>query len=662
MEDLKIIKNKIKDLTEKINYHNNLYYNKDNPEISDFEYDKLFKKLLDLEEKYPNLKETNSPTNKIGGTASLNFNKIKHKIYMGSLQNAYSFDELLKFEKKTKEKVSDVSYIVEPKVDGLSVSLEYENGKFVRGSTRGDGFFGEDVTENLKTISTIPKTLHKNIPFLEVRAEIYMPTEKFNELILKQQTLKENIFKNPRNAAAGSLRQKNPFITSTRGLKAICFNIQQINFNDFELYNHYDTIEFLKNLGFYTIPESKIYFSIKDCMEKINEIYKQKNFYDYEIDGAVIKINSLKTREILGSTAKNPHWAIAYKYPPKQEQTILRKIEIKVGRTGVLTPVAVFDEINLEKTTINRATLHNQDYITKNDIRIGDIITIRKAGEIIPEVVKSIKHEKNSIPYKIPTTCPVCKNKVIKTNSFYVCINPNCKATLLQNIIHFVSKNAMNIPGLGEQTIKTLVKNKLIDDVADLYLLKKEDILKLEGFKEKSANNLIYAINNSKKNPYWRLLFGLGIKEVGQKTAKILYEKYDDMIDIINATEEELTSIENIGKITALNIVKYFSLEKTKTLIKKLQNLNINTINVENNMLSLKLKNLKFAITGKIESSSREEIKNLIEQHSGTYLNSISSKTTYLIVGKNAGSKLEKAKKLNIKTISEQEFFKMIEN
>ncbi len=665
LEEIKLNKEEIEKLientTKTIIHHNNLYYNENNPEISDYEYDMLLRKLMDLEKKFPEFKNKNSPTTKIGEKASSSFNKVKHKVYMGSLQNAYSFDELIKFEQRLKEKINDISYVVEPKIDGLSVSLEYENSKFVRGSTRGDGFEGEDVTENLKTIKNIPKTLNEKIEFLEVRAEVYMPVQEFNKLTLNQQKNGEVTFKNPRNAAAGSLRQKNAFITSTRNLKAICFNIQQIR--NYKLTTHNQAIELLRNLGFFTIPESKIYKTIKDCQDKLEEIKNQKEYYDFEIDGAVIKINSLKNREILGSTSKNPRWAIAFKYPPEEKETFLKKIEIKIGRTGILTPVAMFDSINLSKTTINKASLHNQNFIDKNDIRIGDLVLIRKAGEIIPEVVMSVKHKKNSEPYKMPKICPACKMKVIKVKSFLQCVNPSCPATILQNIVHFVSKNAMNISGLGEKTIKTLLEKKLIKDVSDLYVLKKEDILNIENFKEKSTQNLLDAIEQSKKNPTWRLLFALGIREVGQKTAKILFDKYSSILEIMNAKKEDLIEIKEIGEIVASNITKYFSSEQTKNLIEKLNKYGVN-LNSEQKTKkeNLKLHNICFAITGKFENLSRKKLEDIIEQNGGKTTNNISVKTNYLISGDKPGSKLEKAKNLNIKIINKNEFLNLINN
>ena len=659
MQNLEKVKKEIKNLTKQINLHNNLYYNKDSPKISDFEYDMLFKKLLDLEKKYPQFNFEDSPTKKIGGVSSSYFLKVKHKVFMGSLKNAYSFHELLKFEEKVKQKLKNFTYVVEPKVDGLSVSLEYENGRFVKGSTRGDGFEGEDVTENLKTIKSIPKTLTRKIPYLEVRAEIYMPLEEFNKLTTYQKNYNLTPFKNPRNAAAGSLRQKNPFITSTRGLKAICFNIQQLN--GYNLTTQCEAISLLSDLGFLTIPKSQIFKDVVSCKQKIDEIKEQEKYYDFEIDGAVIKINSLKDREILGSTSKAPHWAIAFKYPPEEEKTILKEIEIKIGRTGVLTPVAVFNPVNLAKTTVNKASLHNQDFITKNDIRIGDLIAIKKAGEIIPEVVKSIEHQKNSKPYKIPNKCPACNSNVVKIKSFLKCINPHCPATIFQNIVHFVSKNAMDIKGLGEKIIKNLINKNLIKDVADIYTLKKTDIKNLDKFKEKATTNLLNSIEKSKKNPPFKLLFALGIREVGQKTAKLICKKYS-ILDLFNVTKEELLKIEDVGEIIALNITKYFANEKTKILINRLKSLGINMTSTKKNKDDLKLLNVKFAITGKFQNFSRNELQNLIEKNGGKFSNSISLKTNFLVVGENPGSKFLKAKNLKIKTLNEEEFLNLIKN
>ncbi len=656
----KYAKKEIENLTQQIQYHNNLYYNEDNPEITDYEYDMLLRRLADLEKEYPKYKLSTSPVSTVGGVASSSFEKVKHQIQMGSLQDAFDFDELLQFDSRVREKTHNVSYVVEPKVDGLSVSLEYEKGNFIRGSTRGNGFVGEDVTENLKMISSIPNKLTQNIPFLEVRAEVYMPLDKFNELTSKQKDANEIPFKNPRNAAAGSLRQKQSSIVASRGLQAIVFNIQQIK--GLEISTHSDSIKLLKKLGFLVIPESSIFYNINDCINKINDIGKIKSNYPFDIDGAVIKVNSFDDREKLGSTAKNPRWAIAFKYPPEHKETILKEIEINIGRTGVLTPVALFDPILLAGTTVSRASLHNQDFIDKKEIRIGDTIVVRKAGEIIPEVVKSVKHKQNSVPYKLPTHCPICESKVIKNKDEAAirCENPSCPATITQHLIHFASREAMNITGLGEANIKYLVKSNLISDISDIYKLTKEQILKLDRFADKSSENLIKSIENSKNNSLWQLIFGLGIRGVGANIAKLICKNYKNIFELMDSNAENLAKIEGIGPVLASNIEKFFSVNETKNLIHKLKELGLNMQSDDIKEQDNTLKNITFVITGKLISKTRNEMKQLIEDAGGKVSSSISSKTNYLIAGENAGQKLEKAKSLNIKIINENEAIDMV--
>ncbi len=654
------VKKEIDSLIKQIQYHNNLYYNEDNPEITDYEYDMLLRRLAELEKEYPEYKLSTSPVSTVGGVASSSFEKVKHQIQMGSLQDAFDFDELLQFDSRVREKINNVSYVVEPKVDGLSVSLEYENGNFIRGSTRGNGFVGEDVTENLKMISSIPNKLTQNIPFLEVRAEVYMPLDKFNELTSKQKDANEIPFKNPRNAAAGSLRQKKSSIVASRGLQAIVFNIQQIK--DLKISTHSDSIKLLKKLGFLVIPESNVFYNITDCINKINDIGKIKSTYPFDIDGAVIKVNSFDNREKLGSTAKNPRWAIAFKYPPEHKETILKEIEINVGRTGVLTPVALFDPILLAGTTVSRASLHNQDFIDKKEVRIGDTIVVRKAGEIIPEVVKSVKHEPNSVPYKLPKHCPICGSEVIKNKDEAAirCENPSCPATITQHLIHFASREAMNIIGLGEANIKYLVESNLISDISDIYILTKEQILKLDRFADKSSENLIKSIKNSKSNSLWQLIFGLGIRGVGSNIAKLICKNYKNIFELMDSNAENLVKIEGIGPVLASNIEKFFSINETRNLIHKLKELGLNMQSDDIKEQNNTLKNMTFVITGKLISKTRNEMKQLIEDAGGKVSSSISSKTDYLIVGENAGQKLEKAKSLNIKIIKENEAINMV--
>ena len=654
------VKEEIDNLIKQIQYHNNLYYNADNPEITDYEYDMLLRRLADLEKKYPEYKISTSPISTVGGVASSSFEKVKHQIQMGSLQDAFDFDELLQFDSHVREKTHNVSYVVEPKVDGLSVSLEYEKGNFIRGSTRGNGFVGEDVTENLKMISSIPRKLTQNIPFLEVRAEVYMPLDKFNELTSQQKDSNEIPFKNPRNAAAGSLRQKKSSIVASRGLQAIVFNIQQIK--GLEISTHSDSIKLLKKLGFLVIPESNIFYNINDCINKINDIGKIKSTYSFDIDGAVIKVNSFDDRENLGSTAKNPRWAIAFKYPPEHKETILNEIEINVGRTGALTPVALFDPILLAGTTVSRASLHNQDFIDKKEIRIGDTIVVRKAGEIIPEVVKSVKHKPNSVPYKLPKHCPICGSEAIKNKDEAAirCENPSCPATIIQHLIHFASREAMNIIGLGEANIKYLVESKLISNISDIYILTKEQILKLDRFADKSSENLIKSIKNSKNNSLWQLIFGLGIRGVGANIAKLICKNYKNIFELMASNAENLAKIEGIGPVLASNIEKFFSVNETKNLIHKLKKLGLNMQSDDIKEQDNTLKNITFVITGKLISKTRNEMKQLLEDAGGKVSSGISPKTNYLIAGENAGQKLEKAKSLNIKIINENEAIDMV--
>ena len=658
----KKIREEIENLAKQIDYHNNLYHNEDNPEISDYEYDILSRKLADLEKKYPQYRLEKSPIAHVGGVASSSFKKVFHKVQMGSLQDAFDFSELRQFDKRVREKICGISYIVEPKVDGLSVSLEYENGKFVRGSTRGNGFVGEDVTQNLKMISSIPQAIGGNIPFLEVRAEVFMPTKKFQDLILSQKNSNETPFKNPRNAAAGSLRQKDPLVVRSRGLEAIVFNVQRLD--GIDIISHSDSINMLKNLGFQTIPESNIFDNIEDCIAEINNIGQRRNQYPFDIDGAVIKLDLLANRQKLGSTAKNPRWAIAFKYPPEQKQTTLKSIEINVGRTGTLTPVAIFDPVVIAGTTVSRASLHNQDFIDKKDIRIGDTILVRKAGEIIPEVIKSLKHPKNSVLYKLPPNCPICGSLAVRNQgeSATRCENPSCPATITQNLVHFASREAMDIVGLGEANVKALIQSGLVCDVSDIYTLTKDQVMKLSRFKDKSAQNLVESIENSKKNPLWRLVFILGIRGVGASVAKLLCRNYDDIFELMGSRLDDLAKIDGIGPVLAANIEKFFSLDQTKSLIFRLSSLGLNMKSNSKGQKENFLKDLTFAITGRLKTKTRSEVKQMIEDFGGKVSSSISSKTSYLIAGDNAGSKLQKARNLNVKILGEDEALEMLSN
>ncbi len=650
------IKKEMENLIKKINYYNDLYYNKNISEISDYEFDQLVRKLEQLEYKYPNLRTIDSPTNTIGTVTDGNFAKVTHKIKMESLQNAFSFEELKQFDERVRSKCFDVNYVVEPKIDGVSVSLEYINGIFVRGSTRGDGVVGENITENLNEVEYVPKKLDSNIKFLEVRVEVYMPPKKFEELNLND----NNYFKNPRNAASGSLRLKNSEIVKNRGLKAVAFNIQQIE--GYEILNHIDSINFLKNLGFNTVPEIGICYDILQCFHQIKLINKNKQDYNFEIDGAVVKVNSFKFREQLGSTAKYPRWAIAFKYESEEKETILQNIEINVSRTGVLTPVAIFDSINLTKTNVSRATLHNKNFIYNHQLRIGDKIIIRKAGEIVPEVVRVSEHNLNNPLFEFPKKCPVCGSKVVEKDKGMVvkCDNNKCVGKLILQIVHFASKNCMNIIGLGEKITAKLVESGLIKNYIDLFNLKINDLLTIPSFAHKSAQNLINSIQNSKKNPLWRLICGLSIEGVGMNVAKTLCKNFANIFEMKTATLDEFSRIEGIGQVVALNLFNFFKLDKTKELILNLKNLELNLFseNIYDRIKTNKLNNLAFSVTGKLNNITRDNFKQLIEENGGLFLKSISKKVNYLIKGEDGSeTKLDKAKKLQITILDEDEFY-----
>jgi len=654
-----IVKQRIKALTDELNMHNYNYYVLDNPAISDYEYDLKMQELKKLEEEYPQFALKDSPTQRVGGEALNQFEKVTHTVQMGSLQDVFSFEQVLAFTQRCRQGVKNPVFVVEPKIDGLSVSLEYRDGEFVRGSTRGDGFVGEDVTANLKTIRAIPLKLKQNIPFLEVRGEVYMPKENFLELVKQQEMNDEQPFKNPRNAAAGSLRQKNPKITASRKLDIFVFNIQQIE--GAELSSHKESLDFLKTLGFKVIPGYKAYENDDDILSRISEIGEERNKYAFDIDGAVIKVDNFAQRDVLGATAKAPKWAVAYKYPPEEKETELLDIEVNVGRTGAITPTAVFKPIVLAGTTVSRAVLHNQEFIAEKDIRIGDTILVRKAGEIIPEVIASVRHAENSVPYKLPENCPACGTPAVRfeDESVLRCPNVDCPAQLFRNIIHFASRDAMDIDGLGPAIVKTLLDNGLISSVADLYELKKEQLLELDRFAEKSAENLINAIEASKGNSLDRLIFGLGIRNIGQKAAKLLCERFPSMDLIISAKKEEIASIEGFGEVMAENVAKAFSEPHRLELVNRLKNYGVNMVYRSNVSENKKFEGLTFVLTGTLPTLTREQATEIIERFGGKVSSSVSKKTSLVLAGEDAGSKLVKAGELGIKVIGEEEFLNM---
>ena len=651
------IKNKIEQLRKQIEYHSNRYYNEDAPEIEDYEYDMMMRELQSLEENYPEYKTPDSPTQRVGGKADNTFESVVHTVRMESLQDAFSHNELRDFSKRVNETVVNCQYVVEPKIDGLSVSLEYRNGVFFRGSTRGDGNVGEDVTANLKVIRNIPLKLNEPLEYLEVRGEVYMPKKSFEKVVDRQILNEEKPFKNPRNAAAGSLRQKDSEVTKTRGLDIFVFNIQQIEGK--ELNSHKQSLDYLKTLGFNTIPTYKLVDNIEDAIEEIKNIGESRGSLEYDIDGAVIKVNDFESRTELGSTAKFPKWAVAFKYPPEEKQTKILDIEIAVGRTGVLTPTAVLEPVHLAGTTVSRATLHNIDFITEKGIAIGDIVTVRKAGDIIPEVLCVNEHLSDNI-YKFPTKCPSCSSDVIREDDEAAirCINPDCPAQLLRNLIHFCSRDAMDIEGLGPAILEQFSKNNMISSSADIYDLKSEDILKLDGFQEKSAKNIIESINKSKENDLSKLLFALGIRHIGSKAAKLLAEHFKNIDAVINASVEEICEIDGFGEVMAISVYDFFKTEKTKDLILRFKQHGVNTVS-KTEIKDDRFAGKTFVLTGTLPTFKRSEAQKIIESFGGKCSSSVSKKTDFVLVGEEAGSKLDKANALGVKVINENEFKEM---
>ena len=652
------IEKKIEELRKTLRYHSDRYYNDDAPEIEDYEYDMMMRELKKLEEKYPEYDAPDSPTKKVGGVADNSFESVAHSVRMESLQDAFSKDELREFSNRVEDTVSDVNYVVEPKIDGLSVSLEYRDGVFLRGSTRGNGDVGEDVSGNLRVIHNIPLKLNKSIPYIEVRGEVYMPKKSFERVVDRQIINGEKPFKNPRNAAAGSLRQKDSSVAASRGLDIFVFNIQQIE--GVELSSHKESLDFIKELGFNTIPTYKKVDNIEDAIAEIDRIGEARGSLEYDIDGAVIKVDDFSQRDILGSTAKYPKWAIAFKYPPEEKQTKLLDIEIAVGRTGVLTPTAILESVHLAGTTVSRATLHNQDFINEKGIAIGDVVTVRKAGDIIHEVLCVNEYNSNSV-FKFPDVCPSCGEKVYRDEDEAAirCINPECPAQLLRNLIHFCSRDAMDIEGLGPAIIETFVNEGMIAKTYDIYNLDFNKILSLEGFKETSANNIINSVNNSKNNDLSKLIFALGIRHIGAKAGKLLADYFKDIDLVMNASVDDILQIDGFGKIMAESVVEFFSSDSTKELIAKLKEAGVN-MKSTNVVEDTRFSGMTFVLTGTLPTLKRAEASKIIESFGGKTSSSVSKKTTYVLAGEEAGSKLDKANKLGVQIISEEEFKEMI--
>ncbi len=650
---------RVKELRRIIEKNNRLYYEKDAPELSDFEYDVLSRELKALEAQFPELVTPDSPTQRVGGAPSEKFEKVEHKVRMESLQDAFSFDELREFDRRVRQVIPEPKYVVEAKIDGLSVSLEYHNGILAVGSTRGDGDVGENVTDNLLAIRDIPARLENAPELLEVRGEVYMPHAAFARLVEEQELADKTPFKNPRNAAAGSLRQKDSRITASRGLSIFVFNLQQAQPASFA--THHETLDYLKGLGFPVSPRYTVFEDIESAIAEIEEIGRLRGEFAFDIDGAVIKVDQLDARPLLGSTAKFPRWAIAFKYPPEEKETILRSVDVTVGRTGVLTPTAVFDPVLLAGTTVSRAILHNEDFIRQLDLRIGDTIKVSKAGDIIPEVVAVTRHAEDAPLYQLPEVCPSCGEPVHRQEGEAAlrCTNPECPAQALRNLIHFASRDAMDIDGLGKAVAAQLVDKGYVGSVADLYTLTKEQLLTLDKFKEKSADNLLGAIENSKKAGLARLLFGLGIRNIGDKAAALLAREFGSMNALRTASAEQVAAIEGFGEVMAQSLAEFMAREGTADLLGRLEAAGVD-MEDHSAPRGSALAGLTIVVTGTLPTLSRSEAQALITENGGKAAGSVSKKTSYVLAGEAAGSKLDKAMQLGIPVLDEAGFMALL--
>ena len=653
-------KRRVAELSEQLERYNYEYYVQDNPSVDDFTYDTLMHELADLERQFPQLLSPQSPTQRVGGLASSTFEKVGHTVQMQSLQDVFGFEQVGSFAARVHEEFPDAEFSVEPKIDGLSVSLEYRDGVLTLGSTRGDGFTGEDVTANLKTIRSIPMTLRDKLPLVEARGEVYMPRESFFELVKVQEENDEQPFKNPRNAAAGSLRQKNSAVTAKRRLDIFIFNLQQCEGREFS--THDETLQFLSDMGFRVIPNRKICRTTEEIVDAIQAIGDSRKDLPYDIDGVVIKVNDLSQRDAMGSTAKTPKWAIAYKFPPEEKETTLREIEVNVGRTGALTPVAVFDTILLAGTSVSRAVLHNQDFITEKDIRIGDTIVVRKAGDIIPEVLRSAAHTPDSMPYRLPERCPVCGARAVRDEEEAVlrCPNISCPAQLHKQLVHFASRDAMNIEGLGPQIITALLEKDLVKDASGLYRLTKEQLLTLEGFKDKSADNLLASLEKSKSASLDRVIFGLGIRNIGAKAAQLLCAHFGSLDAIENADTAQIAEIEGFGEVMAESLHTALHDESVQGLLERLKAAGL-TMPYEKQIAATDtpLSGKTVVLTGTL-TMKRADAKKMLEAAGAKVSGSVSKKTDYVVAGEDAGSKLTKAQELGVTVLSEQEMREML--
>ena len=649
-------KERMKELRDTLNAHSYRYYVLDEPSISDYEYDMLQRALANLEREHPEENTPDSPTQRVGGMALTKFDPVQHAVPLESLQDSFSDAEVVEFDEMVREQLSDAAYSVEPKVDGLSVALEYRDGMFIRGATRGDGRVGEDVTENLRTIPSIPMVLPEKLPHLIVRGEVYMAKKVFAALNAEREENGEQTFANPRNAAAGSLRQLDPKIAAKRRLDIAIFNLQLAEGRSFT--THAETLDYLREQKFKVIG-NRVVSNIDDALAEIHRLGEHRAELPYDMDGAVVKLNSLSDREILGSTSKVPRWAIAYKYPPEEKETRVTEIVVQVGRTGVLTPKAVFEPVHLAGTTVTNATLHNQDFIDEKDIRVGDAVLVRKAGEIIPEIVRVLKDKRpdNTKPYHLPEYCPVCGARVYRAEgeSATRCTGAECPAQLLRNLTHFTSREAMDIDGVGPALLEQLVNAGLICKASDLYSLNMQDIAQLDRMGLKSAQNAVDAIERSKGNDLSRLLCALGIRQIGAKAARVLAQRFGSMDALMNASVEELTAVDDIGAVTAQFLRDWFASEQARDLIARLKAAGVNMTSTEAPQ-DLRFAGKTFVLTGSLTRFTRDEAEALITSHGGKAAGSVSKKTSYVVAGESAGSKLRKAQELGIPVLSEEAF------
>ena len=663
--DKKQAKERIEELRKKTEYYAQKYYDDDNPEITDFEYDMMMLELRTLESQNPEFITKDSLTQKVGGHVKEGFAKVEHEVPLQSLQDVFNFEEIEAFDERVKKVASEngideVKYVVETKIDGLSSALEYKDGKLVRGATRGNGLVGEDVTENLKTIKTIPQELPEKIN-ITVRGEVFISKKEFEKMNQEREENEEELFANARNAAAGSLRQLDSNITKKRPLDIYIFNVQKIEGKEFN--SHFEELEYLEKLGFNVNPVRIPCSNIEEVKKAINKIGEDRENLTFGIDGAVVKVDNLKLRTILGTTSKVPKWAIAYKYPPEQKETILKDIEFQVGRTGVITPLAILEPVRVAGSLISKTTLHNEDFVKEKGLKIGDRVIIQKAGDVIPEIVRAVveKRDGTEKEFVMPTHCPVCGAETVREEgeSAVRCTGIECPAKLYRNLVHFVSREAMNIDGLGENIIGILLEKKMISNIADIYDLEFEDLTSLKKNGKKFAQNLIDSINISKQNDLYRLITALGIRHVGVKAAKVLAKTYENMDNLANASIEDLSQVDEVGPIVANSISEFFSQEQTKDLLKRLKDAGVNMERQKEENEDDRFAGKTFVLTGSLEKYSREEASNIIEKFGGKTSSSVSKKTTYLLAGEDAGSKLTKAQSLGVQIISENEFEEM---